>query len=86
MTLEEADGAIDTLTCDLFKMLVMRRMSHRVGTPINDHHMMAIEHEAAACGDELRRRNDVFANLPRLYVNFDRATCSLVLRWAGELS
>lgn len=85
MTFEEADATITALTRDLFKMLIARRMSHRIGTPINDRHAMAIEHEAAVHGDELRRRNDVFSDLPRLYVNFDRATCSLVLRFVGEL-
>jgi len=85
MTDDETEQAIQTLTRDLAKLLVISRLSHRVNTPINDRIMREIEIECSAYLDELRRRNDMFADLPRLCVSFDRATMSLALRWAGEL-
>jgi len=86
MTFEEAEAAAEQLTRDLFKVLVMRKLSHRVNTPIHDHAMREIEAEADWYAEALKQRNDIFAKLPRLFVSFDYATRSLVLRWPGELS
>lgn len=81
---EEIDQTIDTLTWDLAKAMVVRALAHRVGAVYRIGDTRELQAEARYHLENLRRRNDIFAELPDLHVFVENAT--MILKWPRELT
>lgn len=83
MITDEIDKTIDILTLDLAKAMVVRELAHRVGAVYQIGDTRELQDEARYHLENLRRRNDIFAELPDLFLFVENAT--MLLKWPKEL-